>query len=511
MYGRVLEGAVPSEGSPARGALLLAILAVAYLAGYATVVGSFVSSWLGRDEYSHGFLIPFISAYFVYQEREELRRVRPAPRILLGTAIVLLGSLLYLLGNRGGVVLVEQLAFLLLLPGLVILTLGPGVLRIVMLPLLYLGFMLPLIGDLGGGLYGPLQLTTAWLAEALLRLVGIPVLRTAETLHLPKVTLQVAEACSGVRYLISIVTVAVPAAIMTQRRWWRRTAIVLSAIVIGILANGVRVALIGFWVTYGSREVLHGPYHLLQGLFVSCVGYAFLLILAVVTREPAQQITCPAPAAGGRDGAGERVSGAFRAAWLIALVFVLGVPSYARLRELRSVRPAEGSPCLPSRIGQWEGTSPRRTTMVQQADYAAEKAYVAGDGRRVEIAVGYFCSQRPGRRVTGLESVREHSAAGVVPLVLSDGRKAEIRLATEDRDGTTRLTAYWFSIDGMVLASGLEATIRTAIDGLVRNRNNGSVVILTSDVPRGSEGSAALRGMLEIAREAESFLRSQHL
>jgi exosortase/archaeosortase family protein len=93
-------------------------------------------------------------------------------------------------------------------------------------------------------------------------------------------TLEVAEECSGVRYLISIIAIGIPLAYFTQRNWWRKIGLVITSVIIGILSNGVRVAFVVLCAYYYGKNNIQGPFHMFQGLFVSIVGFIFLFISA---------------------------------------------------------------------------------------------------------------------------------------------------------------------------------------------------------------------------------------
>jgi exosortase/archaeosortase family protein len=107
----------------------------------------------------------------------------------------------------------------------------------------------------------------------------VPVYHTSQYLTFPNDSLEVANACSGIRYLVSIVAMAIPLVYLTQDTWQKKIILVISSIVIGIIANPIRIAIIGVWV-YNGGSILHGPKHMLQGYFVSVVGFAFLFITA---------------------------------------------------------------------------------------------------------------------------------------------------------------------------------------------------------------------------------------
>ena len=150
------------------------------------------------------------------------------------------------------------------------------------LPLGYLILMVPILDEVIEKIHWPFQILTAMMSSEFLAILGVPLLRNAQYIQLPNMTLEVAEVCSGIRYLISILAIAVPLACFTQNGLWRKFFLIILAIIIGIVTNWMRVTVIGIWVYYYGGSEIHGPLHIFQGVFVSVVGFILLFIFAWV-------------------------------------------------------------------------------------------------------------------------------------------------------------------------------------------------------------------------------------
>jgi len=255
------------------------LLIVAFFFAYGKVMPLLVRTW-SRDDYSHGFLVPILALYFIWIDRKRLRNLLIQPNILGGLPLTLLGSLMLMMGNIGSVVIVQELSLIVIITGLVLMLLGTRYLLALAFPLSYLILMVPILDEVIDKIHWPFQLFSARMGSALLRIFNIPFFLRANYFELPNMTLEVAEECSGVRYLISIIAIGIPLAYFTQKGWWRKIVLVATAVIIGILANGVRVALVVLCAYYYGENNIQGPFHIFQALFVSVVGFVFLFILA---------------------------------------------------------------------------------------------------------------------------------------------------------------------------------------------------------------------------------------
>jgi EpsI family protein len=251
-------------------------LLVAFVYCYLGVFATLVRQWWGNDAFSHGFLIPLVSAYIAWRRRGRLCALGPVSGSVLGVLTVACGVLVLLAGRLASIVALQELSIVLSLSGLILAVAGFSALRLLWFPVAYLLFMIPFWDVVTERLHYPLQLQTATVGSHLIRLLGIPVSQETTLLHLPNATLEVARVCSGVNYLVSVVAVGMAVAYLWLSKNSRRAALVGAAVLIAVAANPVRVALIGVLAYHGLSADVHGPWHTLQGLFVASSGYLAL-------------------------------------------------------------------------------------------------------------------------------------------------------------------------------------------------------------------------------------------
>ena len=170
---------------------------------YWTVLRELVVDWYRDPNYFHGFLIPIVSIYFIWTNREKLRRTPLAPSIL-GLPGVLVALAVLVLGTAGAEVFTQRVSLLLLLGSLVLFLYGWARLRIVAFPLLFMLLAIPLPYVVYYGLTIPMQAFAAKLAVGGLKIIGVPALTQGNIIHLPGGSLEVAEACSGIRSLYAL-------------------------------------------------------------------------------------------------------------------------------------------------------------------------------------------------------------------------------------------------------------------------------------------------------------------
>ncbi|MBV8665077.1 MAG: exosortase A [Burkholderiaceae bacterium] len=239
-------------------AVAVALLAPFFL--YFPTVQSMVAIWNSSETFAHGYIILPISLWLIWRRRAGLMQMNPAP---YWPALLLLAAcgLAWLLGHVGDVQIVQQYAFVAMIPLTVLATLGPQIAGAIAFPLLFLLFAVP-FGEI---FIDPLIGVTANFAAEAVRLTGIPILREGNNFTLPTGNWAVVEACSGVRYLISSFTLGCLYAYLTYRSTWRRILFGLISIVVPIIANGMRAYMIvmighlsGMTLAVGIDHVIYG-------------------------------------------------------------------------------------------------------------------------------------------------------------------------------------------------------------------------------------------------------------
>ncbi len=259
---------------------LAAAIALAWLAVYYDVIRRLVDDWRVDENYSHGFLIPVISGYAIWAERERIFSTPTDPRLLPGAALMALAVLMLFAGVLGAELYITRLSLVLSLAGLAVYFGGWLWLRRLLFPIGLLFFALPIPNIVFNQIAFPLQLIASDYATRLIKLFGIPALREGNVIELAQMKLQVVEACSGIRSLVSLAALAVVYVYFTETRWWRRIALVVAVVPIAIVANALRVAGTGVLAHYRGAQAAEGFLHNFSGLMVFL--FAVLLLLGLV-------------------------------------------------------------------------------------------------------------------------------------------------------------------------------------------------------------------------------------
>ena len=243
---------------------------------YGQVLVRLVDQWWSDPDYGHGFIVPLFAGYVIWQERDRLARItlRPAG---IGLAVVFGALGLLLVGTLGAELFISRFSFLVLLTGMVLFLGGWQLLQALSFPLGYLILMIPLPAIIYNQITFPLQLIASRFASTCLRGGGVPVLREGNLIILPNYTLEVVEACSGIRSLLSLIALAIAYGYFVEKRWWVRILLVVLMFPIAVVSNGLRVMGTGF-LTYGwGPESAEGFFHAFSGwlIFVTAMLMLF--------------------------------------------------------------------------------------------------------------------------------------------------------------------------------------------------------------------------------------------
>jgi exosortase len=264
-----------SQRSPWFAALPLATLMVIL---YAPVLSSLGWQWWRDPNYGHGFFVPLFAGYVLWIERYRLRSLLSRPSNL-GLGIMLFAIGLLVLGMLGAEMFLARLSLVILIAGLILFLAGPQALRAVAFPTSYLLFMIPLPAIVYYQLTLPLQLLASRLGASGLVMLGIHTLRQGNLLILPNCTLNVVEACSGIRSLLSLLAAVVAYGYLAESRAWKRAVLAVASIPIAIAANGLRLVATGVLSYFFGSAVDSGIVHL--GLGLGFFALAFLSVLLV--------------------------------------------------------------------------------------------------------------------------------------------------------------------------------------------------------------------------------------
>lgn len=264
----------------------------AYLAGmvclmawaYSAVVPDMVRQWYTDDNYSHAFFVPLIAGYFLYERREKLKAARVSPWNP-GLAVVAFALLQLTLGRLAMEYFTMRSSLVVLLAGTVLFLFGREVFRQTRLSLAYLFLMVPLPYIIYNAAAFPLKLFVTKVSVGVLKLVGVVVVREGNIIMFPSITLEVADACSGMRSLVSLIALAVAYAFYEKRSISGRWLIIASAVPVAIFTNSMRVIVTGILAQRWGAEVAAGFFHEFAGLFVFVVAMGLLYGIGTLVKK----------------------------------------------------------------------------------------------------------------------------------------------------------------------------------------------------------------------------------
>lgn len=264
--------------------LLVGMLLIAYVAAFWPAWLHLVATWYSSEDYSHGFIIVPIVLYALWHKREELLAapVRPSA---YGLPLVIVILILYLVSFLAGIWTLNYLCLILLPAGAVLFLFGRPVLRICLFPLFLLLFMIPVPAQLYASATAPLQIFVSQLTVALIKLGGIPILREGNILHLPERSFQVIQACSGLRSILSLMTLSAVFAYFTLRKNRLRTLLFLASVPVAIAANVIRVLLMVLGYHFFRVDLTEGRGHELFGIGIFVIAIFLLLGIRSVLKR----------------------------------------------------------------------------------------------------------------------------------------------------------------------------------------------------------------------------------
>lgn len=254
----------------------IGIFAALLLVLYGPILRALVLDWWRDPNYGHGFLVPVFSAFVLWRERERLARVIPRPSNF--GIVVMLGAIgLLLIGSLGAELFSTRFSLLVMLGGIVLFLAGWKMLRAVLFPLGFLVLMIPIPVLIYNQITFPLQLIASRFATFWLQLINVPVLREGNLIILPNYTLEVVDACSGIRSLMTLITLAIAYGYLVERSRFVRWTLVLLMIPIAIVSNSIRILGAGVLTYHFGSRMAEGFFHEFSGwvIFVAALLLMF--------------------------------------------------------------------------------------------------------------------------------------------------------------------------------------------------------------------------------------------
>jgi exosortase A len=477
--------------------ILIALALLAPLAMYFGTVQSIVSVWNSSETFAHGYVILPITLWLIWRRRENfsLYPPQPYPPALLLLAVLGAG---WLAAQLGEVQVVSQYTFVAMFPVAALALLGPRLAGSLAFPLLFLLFAVP-FGEI---FVAPLIQFTADFTVAAVRATGIPVLRSGTRFELPTGSWSVVEACSGVRYLISSITLGCLYAYLTYRSMPRRVLFIALSVVVPVIANGLRAYMIVMIGHLSGMALATGVDHLIYGwLFFGLVMFIMFWIGSYWREDtgagagtlPQQRTAQPIHERGGR-----RIPA--MAAGVLALCALW--PALAAYGEHANHNPAQAALGQPA-IG-WPETADFAdwTPAYMRPDATVHRSYQRGTAP-VALTLLYYRNQD--RRKSLISSVNRltgykdawHETAAAQRTESAAGRALALQETVLRRPGQAILVWHWMRIGGHDTTSNAVGKLLQAQSKLLLRGDDGAALMLSTPLDDNPDAArAALRAFL---------------
>jgi exosortase D (VPLPA-CTERM-specific) len=510
--------------------------AVAFL--YATVLVKLGNDWWTDENYSHGLLVPFVIGYIIWLEFDELKKAAKNQSVWLGLVVISFALIALLIGTLGAELFTQRISFVLMLAGIGIYFYGVKIIQKLIVPFLLLLLAIPIPQIIFNKIAFPLQLWASQAAVWGIRIFEVPSVRKGNVIELlPRgatqiVGLEVVEACSGIRSLMTLVTLALILAYFTRERrekisdgafdfikdfdFWRTAILMVSAVPIAILTNAARVTATGILTYYYGKQVTEGVWHDLSGWMVFIVAFVLLMLVnfglkkfhhrdAEIQRETNRELRIT----NYELGITNRQTAILLAALLVGGVFINW---FERRGEVQVDH--ESLQSLPAKLGEWRQRgsdirfSEQTESVLRTSDYVM-RDYSLPTGRGANLYIGYYASQRAGATYHSPQNCLPGSGWEMKNPELIEIKTAAGASFTANRyivqNGDYReVLIYWYQGRGRAIASEYQDKVYTVWDSIVRQRSDGAMVrVMTS---AGNNETEALKAAVDLSAQVADNL-----
>ncbi|WP_425230165.1 exosortase A [Sphingomonas sp.] len=471
----------------------LGLTAAALLILFRHELADLAHLWWTSTTFGHCLFIGPVIAWLVWQRRGALAQLTPHAWVP-GLLLVAAGGTAWLIGDVGSTALFRQAGLILMLDGAVVTLLGPNVARGLLFPMAYALFLVPF----GEGVEGPLQQVTVAEVMPLLRLAGVPASSDGVLIHAGRYWFEVAEACSGAKFVLAMIAFGVLVANLCFRGWRRRATFLLACVAVPVVANGLRAFGTIYAADRTSVERATGFDHIVYGwlFFAAVMAGTIALAWRWFDRAPDAPVFEPAQLQGRVTRVTRIPSAAVAACLTLALAAAFPAWSSASARPA-PLPPHVDLPAIPgwtraplSAIAPWQPWHPG-------ADHTLFGRYVDAQGDAVDIGVAVFARQQEGAELIsfGTGVLREDDRwvrIADLPPVAGGGAIRMTAPAAHGAGRVERVAASWYQVGDVPAATPVQVKLTTVAARLTGRSNRAIAVHLSAEVRPGRDPVAAI-------------------
>ncbi|MBI3475640.1 MAG: VPLPA-CTERM-specific exosortase XrtD [Acidobacteria bacterium] len=485
------------------------LLLLAFL--YADVLSRLFTQWTSDKNFQHGIFVPAFALFVLWRNREKLRNVKLAPS-WTGLALIVGGLATMVLGEFGAELFLSRVSLLFMLAGLIVLFHGWPLFRAVFFPWAFLLLMIPIPTIVLQKITFPLQILASKVASTALPLFGVLVHREGNVIELATMKLDVVQACSGIRSLLSMLTLSIIYGYLMEDRQWVRVVLAIASVPIAVFANSFRIVGTGLIVQYWDPDKAQGFLHAFEGWLIFVASLIMLFALhSLIMRiwKPGQRAThAVAPVSNLPVTPAKSAFGRF-----VAVVLLMaGTTFLTHSRSSNEIFPSrEPLASFPNQFGPWMGqdlTIDQQTLDVLGAGEFIHREFENPSQPQpwIDLLIAYFPSQKAGDTLHSPNHCLQGSGwipiqRAVIQLSRPDGKTFPANRFVTSKAGERQLVIYWFQAHDREVANEYVSKYYLIKDSIQMRRSDGALVRLYTPMFEKESPDAAQARLLSLGNE----------
>jgi len=478
--------------------LYLGIIGLLIIATYYSTLWWLIFVDLTREDYNYGYIIPFIVCYLLWEKKDILKSVPSIPS-WKGIILIISGIIIFWLGELAGEFYSQYISLWIIIVGLVWCFVGWSKLKKIIFPLMIIPLMFPLPQFINNRLTLKLKLISSKLSVLFLQFLDIPAYREGNIIDLGFTRLQVADACSGLRYLFPLLVLGIIMVYFYKEKLWKKLIIVLSTIPLSIITNALRIAITGILYKKVGQEVAEGFFHAFSGWLIFILNMLIILgemwLLKKIFPYTSFNTKTPDKAKNKNEHKDEKLNAPLKPSYLtfiaIFIIFFLNTCMVYSIKLTQKKIPINKAlSTFPVAVDGWKGTHDYLTKDIINAldlsDYVILN-YQNSEGKTVNFYVAYYEIQTKGKSIHSPRSCFTGSGwvlkqDGLKKVRLSNNKTIVVRRLYMEKTGNRQICYYWFYLRGRVISDAYHVKFFNFLDSITRHRTDGALIRIVTPI-----------------------------